>query len=55
MNEIFPILSSVRARTNVMILVGKCGSGRRSTTSFSENVVAAIGENKLSSVRDLFI
>ena len=54
MNEIFPILSSVRARTNV-ILAGKCGSGRRSTTSFSENVVAAIGENKLSDVRDLII
>ena len=53
-NEIFPILSSVRARTNV-ILAGKCGSGRRSTTSFSENVVAAIGENKLSDVRDLII
>ena len=32
MNEIFSILSSGRARTNV-ILAGKCGSGRQSATS----------------------
>ena len=40
MNAIFPILSSARARTKV-ILAGKCGSRRHSTTSFSENVVVA--------------
>ena len=40
MNEIFSILSSGRARPNV-ILAGKCGS-RRQSTSFSENVV--VGE-----------
>ena len=39
-DEIFSILSSARARTNV-ILAGKCGSLRQSTTSFSENVVVA--------------
>ena len=39
-NEIFSILSSARARTNV-ILEGKCGSRRYSTTSFKENVVVA--------------
>ena len=39
-NDIFPILSGVRARTNV-ILAGKCGSRHQSTTSFSENVVVA--------------
>ena len=39
-NAIFPILSSARARTKV-ILAGKCGSRRHSTTSFSENVVVA--------------
>lgn len=33
--EIFPILSSAHARTTV-ILAGKCGSRRLSTTSFSE-------------------
>ena len=38
--EIFPILSSARARTTV-ILAGKCGSRRLSTTSFSESVVVA--------------
>ena len=38
--EIFPILSSAHARTTV-ILAGKCGSRRLSTTSFSENVVVA--------------
>ena len=37
-------------RTNA-ILAGKCGSRRRSTTSFSEND----GENKLSNVRNLII
>ena len=39
---IFPILSigSARVRENV-ILAGKCGSHRHSTTSFSENVVVA--------------
>ena len=36
----FPIMSSARARTNV-ILAGKHGSRRQSTTSFSENVVVA--------------
>ena len=36
----FPILSSARARTNV-ILVGKCESHRHSSTNFSENVVVA--------------
>ena len=40
MNEIFLILSTARALTNV-ILAGKCGSRRQSTTSFSENVVVA--------------
>ena len=40
MNEIFSILSSGRARTNV-ILAGKCGSRRQPATSFSENVVVA--------------
>ena len=49
-NEIFPILSSARVGTNA-ILAGKCGSRRRSTTSFSEND----GENKLSNVRNLII
>ena len=39
-NEISPILSSARGQTNV-ILAGKCGSRRWSTTSFSENVVVA--------------
>ena len=39
-NEIFPILSSARARTNV-ILAGKYGSRRQSTTSFGENVIVA--------------
>ena len=39
-NEIFSILSSARARTNV-ILVGKCESHRHSSTRFSENVVVA--------------
>ena len=39
-NEIFPILSSAHARTNV-ILAGKFGSRRQSTTSFSEKVVVA--------------
>ena len=34
------MLSSARARTNV-ILAGRCGSRRQSTTSFSENVVVA--------------
>ena len=36
--EIFSILSSARARTNV-ILAGKSDKLRHSTTSFSENVV----------------
>ena len=36
-NEIFPILSSARPRTNA-ILAGKCDSHRH-TTSFRENVV----------------
>ena len=36
-NEIFSILSSGRARTNV-ILAGKCGSRRQSAKSFSENI-----------------
>ena len=39
-NEIFSILSSARAWTNV-ILAAKCDSHRHSTTSFSENVVVA--------------
>ena len=39
-NEIFPILNSARARTS-LILAGKRGSRRRSTTSFRENVVLA--------------
>ena len=38
--EIFSILSSTRARTNV-ILAGKSDKRRHSTTSFSENVVLA--------------
>ena len=38
--EIFSVLSSARAWTNV-ILAGKCDSRRHSTTSFSENVIAA--------------
>ena len=38
--RLFPILSSACARTNV-ILAGKCGSRRQSTTSFSEHVVVA--------------
>ena len=38
--KIFSILSSARARTSV-ILAGKRGSRRHSTTSFRENVVAA--------------
>ena len=38
--EIFSIVSSDRARTSV-ILAGKRGSRRHSTTSFSENVVEA--------------
>ena len=37
-NEIFPILSSAHAQTNV-ILAGKFGSRRQSTTSFSKKVV----------------
>ena len=36
--EIFSILSSARALTNI-ILAGKSGSNRHSITSFSENVV----------------
>ena len=39
-NEIFSILSTAHARNDV-ILAGKCGSRRQSTTSFSENVVVA--------------
>ena len=39
-SEFFPILSSARARTNV-ILAGKFGSRRQSTTNFSEHVVVA--------------
>ena len=39
-DEIFSIVSSDRARTSV-ILAGKRGSSRHSTTSFSENVVVA--------------
>ena len=39
-DKIFSILSSARARTSV-ILVGKRGSRRHSTTSFSKNVVMA--------------
>ena len=39
-NEIFPILSSARAWNNV-ILAGKYGSRRQSSTSFSENVRVA--------------
>ena len=38
--EIFPILSSARAWTSV-ILAGKRDSSRRSTTSISENVQVA--------------
>ena len=38
--KILPILSYARARTNV-IVAGKYGSRRQSTTSFSENVVVA--------------
>ena len=38
--EIFSILSIVRARASV-ILAGKRDGPRHSTTSFSENVVAA--------------
>ena len=34
------MLSSAHARTNV-ILAGRCGSRRQSTTSFSENVEVA--------------
>ena len=39
-SEIFPILSSARARAN-FILAEKCGSLRQSTTSCSEDVVVA--------------
>ena len=38
--ELFPILSSACART-IVILAGKCGSRRQSTTSFSKNVIVA--------------
>ena len=38
--EIFPILSSARAWTSV-ILAGKCDSSRHSTTTISENVPVA--------------
>ena len=38
--RLFPIPSSGCART-IVILAGKCGSRRQSTTSFSENVVVA--------------
>ena len=38
--ELFPILSSACARTTI-ILAGKCGSRRQSTTSFSEHFVVA--------------
>ena len=38
--EVFSILSSARAWTSV-ILAGKRGSGRQSTTSFSASVVVA--------------
>ena len=51
-NEIFPILSSAHARTNV-ILEGKFGSRRQSTTSFSDKVGS--GKNKLSNVRSFII
>ena len=44
-NEIFPILSSARPRTNV-ILAGKCSGSRR--TSFSENVVVTKTVRNLS-------
>ena len=49
-NEIFCILSSACARTNV-ILAGKCGSHRQSTASFSENVVVA--KTSYQNVRNL--
>ena len=39
-HEIFSILSSALSKTSV-ILAGKRGSRRHSTTSFSENVVVA--------------
>ena len=51
-NEFFRILSSARARTNV-ILAGKFGSHRQSATSFSEKVGS--GKNKLSNVRSFII
>ena len=38
--EIFPMLSSARGRTGV-ILAGKSDSHRHSTTSFRENIVVA--------------
>ena len=38
--EIFSILTSARGLT-IVILAGKCGSYRNSTTRFSENVVVA--------------
>ena len=46
-NEIFPILSSAHARTNV-ILAGKCVC--HSTSSFSENVVVAETSYKMLEV-----
>ena len=51
--EIFSIPSSARAWTSV-ILAGKRGSRRHSTTSFSENVVVAEW-NKVSNFRSLVI
>ena len=45
-NEIFPILSSARPRTNA-ILAGKCDSHRHSTTSFRENVVVTKTSHQL--------
>ena len=43
------MLSSARARTNV-ILAGRCGSRRQSTTSFSENVEVAETSYKMLKV-----
>ena len=49
MNEIFSILSSGRARTNV-ILAGKCGSRPQSAASFSENRESFWRENVVAVV-----
>ena len=50
--QTFSIVSSARAWTSV-ILAGKCGSRRHSTTSFSENVEVA--ETSYQMLRSLII